>query len=83
MRRFEQIIYVLDICWNRLNEAIRTNIQNICFFFFFAERRTKQGIFIYHSVHYGFFTIENSLKWQFFGNKCCRFNEGPLYEIIV
>ena len=25
--------YVLDICWNRLTEAIPTNIQNICFFF--------------------------------------------------
>ena len=29
---FPHGIYVLDICWNRLIEAILTNNQNICFF---------------------------------------------------
>ena len=29
---FPRRTYVLDICKNRLSEAILTNIQNICFF---------------------------------------------------
>ena len=29
---FPDRTYVLDICKNRLTEAILTNIQNICFF---------------------------------------------------
>ena len=71
-----QATYVLDICDNRLSEAILTNIQNIMFY---EEIIIKQGPFLHIIL-----SIKDSLQQQVhfngntFGNKCCRCNKSSL-----
>ena len=68
--------YALNICKNRLSEAILTNIQNTCL----LENNYKTISFLYINM-----LINYSLQQQIhfngnvFANKCCRCNEGSLY----
>ena len=69
-----QDTYVLDFCWNRLNEAILKYPKHM----FYAEIRIKQGIFLLHII----LSIMDSLQFHYndniFGNNCYRCNEGSL-----
>ena len=72
-----QATYVLFV-----SEAILTNIQNIMFY----EIKMKQACLTYHPVLHIILSIKVSYQQQIrlngnmFGKKCCRCNEGSLYE---
>ena len=71
--------YVFNICKNRLTEAILTNTQNVCFI-----KKNCSKVSVVHgldgSISSSFITA-NSIFGKIFGNKQCRYNEGPLYCI--
>ena len=48
--------YVLDICLNRLSEAILTNMQNV----FYEEIRTKEDLYYISICSVKFFSTANS-----------------------